>query len=136
LNSHIGNVDGKHSHDGAQHVADDVAKFRKARCNITSFFLSICIRYALWLALPGQGRYILSLVPHDGFRKAGTIRDSVVQFQDEGKEYEIRFMTPIAGAGKAWNLYMMHDPTYVPKESVRQSISMGTDRLDQLIPKP
>ncbi len=88
-----------------------------------------------WVAFPGQGqgRYVLSLIPHEGFSKAGTIRDNVISFEDEGRQYEIRFMSPIAGAGKAWNIYMMHDPTFEP-ERERTSVDMGTDRLDNLLP--
>ena len=80
-----------------------------------------------WIAFPGQGRYILSPTPHDGFAKSGAIRDNVILFQD----YEIRFMSPIAGAGKAWNLYIRHDPAYQTNQ-----VSMGTDRLSNLLPEP
>jgi hypothetical protein len=79
-----------------------------------------------WIALPGQGRYLLSPTPHEGFTKGGAIRDNVILFQD----YEIRFMNPIAGAGKAWNLYIRHDPAYQTNQ-----VSMGTDRLSNLLPK-
>lgn len=44
----------------------------------------------LWLAAPNQGRYILSLVPHDGFQKSGVIRDNMISFQADGQHYEIR----------------------------------------------
>lgn len=81
----------------------------------------------LWVAIPGHGRYILSLTPHDGFVKAGAIRDNVVQFED----YEVRFQSPIAGAGKAWNLYVLHDANY----SVHLMVQMGTDRLENLLAK-
>jgi hypothetical protein len=89
-----------------------------------------------WVAFPGQGRYILSLTPQSGFTKAGAIRGNAITFQDAGQEYELRFMTPIAGAGKAWNLYVMHDPTYAPNPNQRYSVSTGTDRLENLAPKP
>jgi hypothetical protein len=85
-----------------------------------------------WVTFPGQGRYILSLAPHDGFVKAGAIRDNVITFEDAGQEYEVRFMTPIAGDRKAWNLYMSHDPNY-ELEAQRKSIDMGVDRLDHLL---
>ena len=49
---------------------------------------------------PGQGRYVLSLAPHDGFVKSGTVRDNIIAFQSDGRQYEIQFESPIAGAGK------------------------------------
>jgi hypothetical protein len=89
----------------------------------------------LWVALPGQGRYILSLIPHEGFTRSGNIRDNVVSFEDAGQRYEVRFQSPVAGAGKAWNLYVMHDATYKPDERHADSVNMGTDRLDNLVAK-
>ena len=89
----------------------------------------------LWVAFPNQGRYILSLVPHDGFTKVGAVRDNVIEFQDGGKDYEVRFMGPVAGAGKAWNLWVLHDPTYTPNANQRMIVSVGTDRLENLLPK-
>lgn len=86
-----------------------------------------------WIALPGQGRYVLSLVPHDGFIKSGAVRDNALSFQDGGRTYEVRFMGPIAGAGKAWNLYLLHDTSYIPNPNLR--IATGTDRLENLLPK-
>jgi len=79
-----------------------------------------------WIAFPGEGRYILSLTPHEGFTRGGAIRDNVISFQD----CAIRFMNPIAGAGKAWNLYIRHDPAYRTNQ-----VSMGTDRLANLLPE-
>jgi hypothetical protein len=89
----------------------------------------------LWIAIPGQGRYILSLIAHEGFTKSGTVRDNVVSFEDAGQRYELRFNSPIAGAGKAWNLYVMHDAGYRPDLFHRSSVDAGTDRLDNLLPK-
>jgi hypothetical protein len=87
-----------------------------------------------WIAFPGRGRYVLSLVPHDGFLKSGVARDSVLSFQDSGQEYEVRFMGPVAGRGKAWNLYVLHDQTYDPEPQLRDALTCGTDRLENLLP--
>jgi len=86
-----------------------------------------------WIAIPGQGRYILSLTAHEGFAKSGTVRDNVVAFEDAGQRYELRLQSPIAGAGKAWNLYVMHDLTYAPGQGPPGMVSFGTDRLENLI---
>jgi len=85
----------------------------------------------LWIAIPGHGRYVLSLTPHEGFAKAGAVRDNAVQFEDGGQKYEIRFQSAIAGVGKAWNLYVLHDAGY----STTAMVQMGTDRLENLIAK-
>jgi hypothetical protein len=86
-----------------------------------------------WIAFPGNGRYILSLTPYDGLRKAGVVRGNVISFQDGGRDYELRFMSPVAGAGKAWNLYVIHDRSHELRASQRGAIAMGTDRLDNLV---
>ena len=88
-----------------------------------------------WIAPPGQGRYVVSLVPHGGFTQAGTVHDNVLAFSDAGQQYEVRFQSPIAGTGKAWNLYVLHDLTYQPPTGHSNSLDMGTDRLDDLLPK-
>jgi hypothetical protein len=86
-----------------------------------------------WVAPPGQGRYVLPLTPHEGFVKSGSIRDNVIGFEAGGRQYEIRFMTPIAGAGKAWNLYVLHDQTY--QSQLTNGTSVGIDRLENLLPR-
>ncbi len=80
----------------------------------------------MWLGLPGQGLYILSLAPREGytFQKAGAIRNHVIAFQAGGNRYEIRTSGPIAGAGKAWNLYVLHLPEMEMKGPL-----FGVDRL-------
>ena len=82
-----------------------------------------------WIAFPGQGRYTVSLAPHDGFTKSGTMHGDTISFQDGGQRYDIRFGSPIASRG-AWNLYVLHDMSY---ES--GIVSAGTDRLDNLSTK-
>ncbi len=86
-----------------------------------------------WIVFPGRGRYILSLVPHDGFSKSGAVRDNVAAFQDGGQQYEVRFMGPIAGSGNAWNLYVMHDWTGEPNPELSDAIRCGTGRLENLV---
>jgi len=90
----------------------------------------------LWFYFPGRGRYILSLATHTGyeFQKAGAIRDNVVSFRWQGDEYEIRSASPILGTGKAWTLYVLHDPAYRPKvDSESNALLAGADRLENLL---
>ncbi len=88
-----------------------------------------------WIAFPGQGRYILSLTPHEGFLKSGTMHGDTLSFQDAGQRYDVRFATPIAGQGKVWNLYVLHDMGFQPNPASAGMVSAGTDRLDNLWPK-
>jgi hypothetical protein len=88
-----------------------------------------------WIAVPGQGRYVLSLVPHEGFAQLGAVRDNVMAFGDGAQQFEVRFMSPIAGAGKAWNLYVLHDRGYQPRANQQGMLNSGTDRLENLVPK-
>jgi hypothetical protein len=83
----------------------------------------------LWFALPGRGRYILSLSPQQGFQKAGTIRDHDLSFQSGPDTIEFRADGPILGSRQTWNLYVLHDPAY----RVVGGMEGGVDRLDHLI---
>ena len=85
----------------------------------------------LWFSIPGRGRYVLSLAPHDGFQRAGSIRDNVIAFQADGEQVELRTSGPIVGSGGSWNLYLLRDPLFPS----RNSVQYGTDRLDNLLPK-
>jgi hypothetical protein len=89
----------------------------------------------LWVAPPRDGRYILSLVPHDGFDKAGAIRDNSITFQSSGHKFEIRTQSLILGTKGAWNLYVMHDPLWQARPGQEMHLSAGTDRLENLLPK-
>jgi hypothetical protein len=89
-----------------------------------------------WFVIPGQGRYILSLAPHDGFFKAGEVRDNVILFQDGHQQYEYRTLRPIVGTGGAFNLYMLHDPAYQPEPYRKDAVVIcGMDRLENLLPE-
>jgi hypothetical protein len=87
----------------------------------------------VWFYYPGQGRYILSLVPHDGFHSSGEVRDNVISFQGDGQQFELRTMKLIVGSEGAWNLYVLRDPSYQPKEPAQ--VRFGTDRLENLLRK-
>ena len=89
-----------------------------------------------WFAIPNQGRYILSLAPHDGFTRNGEVRDNVIRFADAGHQYEVRTMERIAGTGGAFHLYMLHDLLYQPKPGEENTIRGGVDRLENLLQNP
>jgi len=89
----------------------------------------------LWFYFPGRGRYILSLAPHDGFVKAGAVRGAAISFHADGQEYEIRMAEPIAGLDKAWKLYVLRDPQYLPRSALVNLVVGSADRLENLLPK-
>jgi hypothetical protein len=88
----------------------------------------------MWFYFPGQGRYLLSLTPHSGFIKSGAIRGSNVTFSADGHSYEIRLKDPIAGTEKAWNLYSLRDPAYLPRPAIVKCVVGSVDRLENLLP--
>jgi len=81
---------------------------------------------AIWLGLPGQGMYILTLDPQEarGFQKAGAIHANAITFRDGSNEYEIRMSGLILGSDKTWTLYMLHRPDMEMKGPL-----FGVDRI-------
>jgi hypothetical protein len=70
----------------------------------------------LWCYIEGRGRFIFSLVPRDGyqFQKVGVIDGDRIEFTVNGEHYEWLSSSPILRDGGAWNLWVLHDPSYVP----------------------
>jgi hypothetical protein len=70
----------------------------------------------IWCYVEGQGRFIFSLVAREDyqFQKVGIIRDNRIEFSVKGKHYEWLSSVPIIPGGGTWNLWMLHDPTYLP----------------------
>jgi hypothetical protein len=89
----------------------------------------------MWFYFPGQGRYVLSLMPPTGyaFQDAGTVRNNVIQFRGDGNRYEIRFPAPLLSGGWAYRLYVLRDPQYRPGNGADQMIMGGIDRLENLV---
>ena len=84
----------------------------------------------VWVYLPVRGRYILSLLPHEGFVKAGVVRGSSLAFQADGKQLEVRLGSPLAGSQTPWNLYMLRDPHFVPPPGQEGRVIVSADRLE------
>lgn len=87
-----------------------------------------------WFYFPGKGRFILSLAPRrsQGFVRAGTIKGDVITFRFGSDRYQVTGARAILGAGRTWNLYVLHDPSFEPKSGSAFGSSM---RLDQLFSK-
>jgi hypothetical protein len=89
----------------------------------------------MWFYFPGQGRYLLSLAPREGFTKSGVVRAANISFSADGHDYEIRVTDPVAGTEKAWNLYVMRDAAYLPRPAIVKSVVGSADRLENLLPR-
>lgn len=70
----------------------------------------------IWCYIEGTGRFIFSLGPREGydFRKVGIIEGNRIEFTVKGQHYEWLSSSPILRDGGAWNLWVLHDPKYVP----------------------
>jgi len=86
----------------------------------------------IWCYVEGQGRFIFSLVPREGyqFQKVGIIEDRRIEFTVKGKHYEWLSSEPILPSGGSWNLWMLHDPSYLPFGSQEVS-KQEKSRLDK-----
>ena len=91
----------------------------------------------LWCYVEGHGRFILSLVPREGypFEKVGVISDNRIAFRMNGRQYEWLSSEPILSGGGTWNVWVVHDPTYVPfgSRDTRRKEPNKLEKLDQAI---
>jgi hypothetical protein len=87
----------------------------------------------VWCYVEGQGRFIFSLVARDGyeFQKVGVIKDNRIEFVGKGKHYEWLSSAPIIPGGGTWNLWVLHDPTYLPF-GTREVSKQDKSKLDKL----
>ncbi len=76
-----------------------------------------CAGPLVWFHLPGKGRFIFSLMPHNGydFRKVATIEHNKISFNWDGTQYEWFSNSPIIGSGGNWHLWVTHDANYIPE---------------------
>ncbi len=70
----------------------------------------------LGLFRPGQGTYVLSVLPRTGyaFEKLGVVTDNRLSFSHAGDKYEWISSSPILGIG-SWNLWVLFDAGKEPK---------------------
>jgi hypothetical protein len=75
-----------------------------------------CAGALVWFHVPERGRFIFSLIPHEGydFQKIGRIENNKISFSLGGDMYEWTSSAPVVGtSGGNWNLWVLHDPGYV-----------------------
>ncbi len=119
--------------DGPIHIDfDDAELWINGEKHASSTLFHANSGATVFFYFPGEGRYILSLAPHEGFTKMGAIRDNVISLQANGRQYEVRTMHLILSSKGAWNLYGFHDPAYMPHAS-SGSVQVGTNRLERLV---
>jgi hypothetical protein len=92
----------------------------------------------VWLYLPNQGRFLLSLVPHPelGFMKAGEVRGSTLTFTSNSDTFNLVSASRIAPGQRSFNLYVLHQPMWRPPDGNAAIWAGGAaDSPDQLISK-
>jgi hypothetical protein len=68
--------------------------------------------HAVWLFLPGEGTFVVSLQPepeHD-FLKAGMLQGSTMTFRNGPTEYRVECASPISPGSGAYNIYLHFEP--------------------------
>ena len=75
-----------------------------------------CSGALLWFYLPGRGRIILSLEPHEGygFEKLGEIEDNKIAFSVGANLYQCISSAPVTRAGERLSVWVLHDAAYEP----------------------
>lgn len=84
----------------------------------------------LWFYVPERGRFIFSLIPHEGydFQKIGRIENNRISFTLGGDAYEWTSSAPIVGtSGGNWNLWVLHDAGYVSDFDSQEQIAEGAE---------
>ena len=87
----------------------------------------------VWCYVEGHGRFIVSLVPREGyqFQKAGIIKENRIEFTVKGHRYEWLSNSPILPSAGTWNVWVLHDPKYVPFGS-QEVVKKEKSKLEKL----
>jgi hypothetical protein len=82
-----------------------------------------CSGALVWFYVPDHGRFIFSLVPRDGyqFQKVGLVAGNRIEFTVGNDHYEWISSAPVLNDSGSWNLWVLHDPKYVPLISTEQT---------------
>jgi hypothetical protein len=91
----------------------------------------------IWCYVEGHGRFIFSLVPREGyqFQKVGIIRENKIEFTVKGNHFEWLSDAPILPNGGTWNVWVLHDPKYLPfgEQDARNQEKSRLDKLGDSI---
>ncbi|HEX8422986.1 MAG TPA: hypothetical protein VF634_06225 [Pyrinomonadaceae bacterium] len=84
----------------------------------------------IWFYVPARGRFIVSLMPHEGydFQKVGRIENNKISFKLGEDLYEWTSSAPVVGNGGNWNLWVLHDAEYVSDFASADQIMEGREQ--------
>ena len=68
----------------------------------------------VWIYIPADGRFLLSLIPRGEFVRAGSVRGTSLTFTVAGNTYNVSSATRIVPGDAAFNLYVLHQPGWKP----------------------
>jgi hypothetical protein len=73
----------------------------------------------VWLSVGGRGRFILSLLTNEefGFRRGGVVSGEGLSIRVGGGEIRVNCSRGIAPGEGAYNLYVLHQPDWRPKDA-------------------
>lgn len=89
-----------------------------------------CAGALVWFYVPARGRFIFSLIPHEGydFQKVGRIENNKISFTLGGDDYEWTSSAPVVGTSAGnWNLWVLHDAGYVSDFDSQEQILEGVE---------
>ena len=87
----------------------------------------------IWFYVEGHGRFIVSLVPREGyqFRKVGILNENRIEFTVKGDHYELLSDSPILPTGGIWNIWVLHDAKYLPF-GTQEIVTKEKNKFDKL----
>lgn len=93
-----------------------------------------CAGALLWFYVPDRGRFIVSLVPREGyeFQKIAVLDGNRIEFTVDNDLYEWSSAGSILPDGGDWNLWVLHDPDYTPLFGVESHVPKTTKRPNVL----
>jgi hypothetical protein len=70
--------------------------------------------HTVWLFLPGEGTFVISLWPETGlnYQRAGMMQGSAMTFRYGASEYRVECASPIAPGSGLYNVYLHFEPGY------------------------
>jgi hypothetical protein len=92
--------------------------------------------HTLWLFLPGEGTFVVSLWPESGlgFQKAGMLQGRTLTFRSGSSEYRVVCANPVAPGSGVYNVYLHRDPAAPNGRDTEFTIG-GADKSAWLIRK-
>ncbi len=93
-----------------------------------------CSGALLWFYVPERGRFIVSLVPREGyeFQKTAVLDGNRIEFTADGDLFEWSSTDSILPTGGTWNLWVLHDPEYTPLFGAEANLPKATRRSNIL----